>query len=444
MVFNGCYTGIYWLHGGNLTVDNCSFYNNNIGIYADYAPSLVISNSLFERNVFRPVWAYHVGNFNMSFTKFINNRNGFTGGACFLRETPTVSLFNSSFIGNWGLMNGAAIAYENTLNLIVERCHFEGNSANESGSAAFGPHGTGHFMPVNITVIDSTFIGNTNIDSGAAVTIPDRSNATFIRCFFDQNTKAVQMTTQFGVANFSECNFTRNGHSNSPGAVMRVYGKADVLFDKCSFEGNNARSGAVGFFRGASVSYHSCYAASNVATTGAVLHDELSYIEIQSSLFRNNSGEVLYSIGNTSYLISDSRFESSKSRVIYVSLATDLRERRIINSTFEDIEVSGVLVFSQSKNITFESCTFRGNGNNVSTHGTFFLGSSEAYFSSCTFYNNTGRNGGAISTPQSSCYVFNSTFERNSARRLGGAIFSDRGSLLVDQCRYIFLFNLTS
>ena len=132
--------GVIYLNKGNLTVNNCTFKDNNAtnggSIYTDSTTFLLVNGS-----------------------KFINNNATNSAGAIY--ANGKISVINSSFTGNNATVSGGAIyAVKSILN--IDNGTFTSNFANDGGALYTGPAEI-----VNIT--KSLFNGNNATNLGGAI-----------------------------------------------------------------------------------------------------------------------------------------------------------------------------------------------------------------------------------------------------------------------------------
>lgn len=166
-VTNVRFDGLTIQGGAALGTPKTSDVAQGSGILVNTVSSLVIANCTFKNNTSRGL-----------------------GGAVAILDSASVSITDSTFTGNSTLESGGgalSIYWTKTTPqpvAVINRCSFEGNQSDLDGGAIY----TGYYP---ITVKDSTFIGNTSVNSSAGALKLDYNNdsvSKIERCIFMKNT----------------------------------------------------------------------------------------------------------------------------------------------------------------------------------------------------------------------------------------------------------------
>jgi len=133
--------------------------------------------------------------------------------------------------------------------------------------------------------------------SGGALSL-DNSALTLRNCGFSNNTADVggAVDVNGGSPTFDNCYFDSNEGYDSAGAVA-IRGGAVVLFDECSFYGNQASSSAVGgavsCYSSSIVTFDGCWMNYNSCTgDGGVVYAHSSQVSMQYCVITNNSATL--------------------------------------------------------------------------------------------------------------------------------------------------------
>ena len=270
-----------------LTVDNCSFDNNNGkyggGIYAS-SGRLTVTNSVFTHNggTGAAILFYSGGfidnctfidnsagegtiygcapsiysAYTISNCRFINNHGG-SGGAIYSLRSGKLN--NNTFIGNTAGQGGAIYISEETTT--ISNSTFENNQADNGGAIYFWWGGS---------VANSVFTGNKASNLGGAIYCGDQVT----QCLFTGNkagNNGGAIFNQKGSITYS--NFTSNTANNGGGGIYSEGGELIHL----KFEANNANNGG-GLY----------------STSGAV-----HYLNFVNNIARSNGGGLYLNSGRT-------------------------------------------------------------------------------------------------------------------------------------------------
>ena len=221
--------GVYGIELPDLSFTNCDFSNNTLtrgGIYLLRCDNAIVDNCNFTGNV--------SDGFNAGFYSW----NGIN-----------VILSNSNFEG-LSAANGASIYVDgrenDTLNLSILNCSFEGNQGTSGTGGGFLNNAA------NVVVRNTAFLDNSsNGSSGGAVRLGGECLTEFYDCTFERN-EAIGTAWSGAVAAYGEaasfyrCNFDRNETGRNGGAILNAFG-GTLVIDSCSFTNNfaSASGGAV-------------------------------------------------------------------------------------------------------------------------------------------------------------------------------------------------------
>lgn len=236
------------------------------------------------------------------------------------------------------------------------------------------------------------------------------------------------------ILSMKDCEFK----NNTGRGVVGLYDGSTASFTTCLFDGNSGELGGAIFVSGAtSLSINSCKFFRNQAMqAGGSLY--LKYISrsstIISSTFNNNyspqGGAVFQGGSNITFSrcnFSQNTAESGGAFWQRVS-STTFQNCNFLNNTAE--EDSGGVLFQQDDNntVVFDKCVLT-NNNAISRGGGLYLNNGKASVTNCTFQDNTVRSaGGAIfatsTTNTSSLDIKQSQILRNSAAEMGKLFIS--------------------
>ena len=394
--------GTIYIAGDNATV----LYNNIIDNTANYGGAIyvtgkdeIISYSYFKNNTvkYQGGAIYSSGeNVDLSYSKFINNAAPDRGGAIYWagqhdHDTITAcdfinntardggaifwtagsaygTIVNCNFDNNTASNNGAAIHMTGFEHGIIRNSSFNNNTAGVGG-AIYGMQSDTHVK--NITVINSSFIGNNATSgSGGAIYYQYSEQTFFIDSYFENNTA-----------------------KGSGGAIILNENCDNATIENCTFK--NSISHATGGNGG-----------------GAIYFRTISDVRINNSKFINNTvpngefGGAFYLSNGNHYIIANSTF---------------------INNSCD--RWGGAFIIHYGNNHTIDNCTFLDNHAREVGGAILYIGYN-ATLSNSEFNNNSAQEGGAVYSAgisgRDANYIpsiYNSTFTNNTASiGRGGAI----------------------
>lgn len=427
---------------GSLTIQNVNM-NRGGGVNGGAIGNtgvLNVNNSNFTQNTTQPPagGAANTGNggaiYNSAGTVTVNNST-FTGNGVYTNGSGDIVYRdddgNIATPENGGkplvTINGGAIYNGNTAdgttkgNLIIQNnSKFDGNYASNGGAV---------YNAGNATIKDSSFTNNK-----AVIPVKGSTDGNYGRggAIFNNS----------GELNINNTKFTGNVADINSGALYN--GGGNVTITNSEFDGNKALSstasgagGAVGNYRGGTVTVNSTNFKNNYGSTGGAVYNSsleqvdgsftTSTVKINNSNFTNNygmtSGGAIYTYGDAT--VTGSTFEqngaSNDKTVVVGSGGAIYNSGNVSTGT---VKPAGVLTV---KNSTFK--------NNTADSGGAIANLGEATIEKSNFENNgyiTNRRtrGGAIinsnplGTGTSSLTVKNSTFKGNIAQE-GGAVWNE-------------------
>lgn len=260
------YGGAIINFGGDLTVNNCEFANNNALMGGAIA---------------------NLGNLILTANSFVNNsakNKDSMGGA--IANLANLTVLNNNFTNNSAYYGGAI---SNDGNIIISSSNFLNNIANSSNSSIYCTGGA-IFNEKGILIINSTkFIGN-------------RAKSVFTNTTY----MGGAISNYEGTVSLGKCEFINN-MADSGGAISNY----DYLIVKNSnFTGNNASSPSEDVaFDGGAISncgtsniYESTFSANFADLGGAISNWGNSTVTASGSTFKKNSastnGDAIYNEGN--------------------------------------------------------------------------------------------------------------------------------------------------
>ena len=274
---------------------------------------------------------------------------------------------------------GGALIITHT-KISIEKCHFEGNTAN-IGGAIFSEKGS------NITINNSNFTSN--------------------------HANLGQSELCFGGALFTN-------------------GTGKMIIFESTFENNTSdRDGGMAAVFSGTISVSNSFVYHNTATTygGAVAVCLGSALYLEGSTFSHNiatkNGGALYAKGNSSiYVNSGSIFNNSAAMSYGGSIYLNESSATINGSRFEfNTGVSGGVVYAKSNaSVTISNCDISDNRANHHGGVIFLTELSKTLINNCNFWCNEAEHGGVIYARESgnSITISESDFSYNSAGLNGG------------------------
>lgn len=420
-----------------LKVSNCLFRYNRAasgGGIAALAPDgegLEVDNCIFEQNEATSQCA-----------------------GVFMRDLNTASVKNSTFRNN--TTNRGCVYPTNGVNIIVENCLFENNTA----GANFGG---GFFAWQSSYILRNCTFKNNMATSAAAIYNDGREGGDFVRiydCTFDGNT-----ASNFGAGFYNwqgdyemkRCTFINNTANNA--AAIYNDGRefdSEFVIDSCHFENNRGLSyGGTGLYAWKSryTLRNSTFRKNEAASTGAAIYNsdstQFSIVKCQFSEGFSRFGAAMANYGGQcSGTIDSCAFESNTVQTSGGAVTVGFGAQvAVTNSKFEMNSARfGGAIFCQndSTRLTIEKCDFLGNSAEVRGGALTVSAGIDVTASECLFIANVANNGGAINMLEDSLDLTKLTahrciFESNIANTQGGAI--DLSGTDTELVNCLFSFN---
>jgi len=388
---------IYW-SGADVTVNNCTFTNNNATLYGGVVylisnGDVIISNSTFKYNKANYGSAVYCkgNNHNISTCDFINNTATYSSTIEWVGDYA--NLYNNNFINNTatscaavtlhgkgGIVSDCTFVSNNATNgnggsisingddTTISNCSFRNNSASLSWGGCIISHGA------NTHIYDSTFKSNAATEGGAIFfsepnLIVHNSTFEFNQAYWDGGAiafvyhRAISQNAKNAI--ISNCTFISNN-------VLHVYGLGGAIAYvtnkegsnhnltvlDCNFESNSIVSdtsdspaynfGGAVFFEGDGLKIDKCNFTSNFVTANYD-DDHLS-----------SGGAVSAYLSNCN--ISNSIFKSNSALLSGGAIDTDINDINIFNCSFEsNLAENGGAVNINAESANISDCTFEFN-----------------------------------------------------------------------------------
>jgi len=351
------------LAGAKATVRNCHFTDNygesgaGMAAIGTASDGTVVDNCTFEAN------------------------RATEQGVLMLRQTPTGSVNKCVFRNN--LVNRGAFYPQETVNVTIDSCLFEGNNAGMNfGSAMFS-------WQASWTLTNSIFRKNKSANAGIYIDNRDGGDVVTVdNCLFERDT-----ATGFGGAG--------------------LYGwQATAVVKNCTFRDNYAPSAAAVYFNGreydSQFSIDSCLFEGNIATDygGTALYNNRTNYTLSNSIFRDNvapsSAAAIYHGDTTIFYVTNCLFEANKGNY-----------------------AAAVANYGIGCKGTFDGCTFQGNRANQGGGAVSNGFKADVAFKDCYFDGNEASFGGAIFTQNDTTrlQIDGCLFAGNNASGNGAAVY---------------------
>ncbi|MFN0015087.1 MAG: choice-of-anchor Q domain-containing protein [Saprospiraceae bacterium] len=436
---------LYVITSANMTVDSCSFLNNDAGtapcagMYT-WKTTFTLTNSTFKGNRATDfagmyndgregVFPFTIDNclFEDNIALDItNSANVATGGAIF-NATTTSTIKNCFFLNNAGHQAGAIYmsGYVAGNKNYIENCLFEENRAAPGASTTGARGGTLYSLRARYEVLNSTFKKGNAVASGGQIHHSDSSLFLFKGCRFEGGTSNFGgSSTNYNpgtVGTYEECAFVSNSATVSGGAVSVGF-TANVTFKKCTFTSNKARSGAATFMQNTNskVTVQDCTYSSNTAeqTGGGINISSGGTILVENSTFETNSVGVTgssndgvggamnvsddtFNVGNI--LIRNSRFQFNFAKDQGAGINISNYNTDIVNCLFvanqnlNNMRAGGAIINNASGStspLSVVNCTFAENiagiGAGISQWEDS-VGTATLTLQNCILYGNLGK-----------------------------------------------------
>lgn len=203
---------------GTLTIENSSFGGNRSGPGAHGGAvanssfgTLIVSDSEFDGNISSYGGAiYDFGPMTISRSQFSNNTTNQGGGAVYI-DGGSVSIADSRFINNHADNNGGGITYYSPLQLTLTQSTFSGNTSHGGGA---------YFDSGYLMVIESSRFQDNHADYGGAGYVAAPSNITASTFFANVATlEGGALYHSYGPTVLTNVTLGGNSAGNNGGAV---------------------------------------------------------------------------------------------------------------------------------------------------------------------------------------------------------------------------------
>ena len=382
--------------------------------------------------------ALYAANSNISFIGSSFLRNSATlGGAMFARNC-TLTLSSSTFSDNWSIHGGFMVTSESTVD--VDNCTFEGNFAHVGGvlmsyNDVYIINGS-NFEAFNYVladcgviaaynsevVITGGFFSDNIADRVGGVTCATNSSVTISNTTFTTNyARAGPVVASVGESVF---NITGSAFTENTGGVIHAENKSSFIIIESNFTRNSASNGGVIVSRG-ELTFHiiNCNFYDNTATYGGVLDaaglpGSFYITESEFSGNRAETGGVVACV-NATFTIDNSRLTYNEATGYGGVMSTINCSIHIGNSSLEQ-NLGSLYVF---------------NSNLTINHRTRFEGGREPPKNLSDPLQGTiiivRREGGAITSFQSTVIFTGDTMLSNNRADRGGAVLATASSVVV-------------
>ena len=422
---------MYAHDNSNITVDKCSFDNNEATIdgsggamTAAYSSRIIVSNSFFERNKAIDdggvLFAIYSSIITVDNSSLDSNTADNNGGVIYVQSNSRITVGNSSFNNSVAGRHGGVMYAQDNSNITVDNCSFDNNEATIDGgsmTAAFSSR---------IIVGNSFFKRNKAIDDGGVIHVIYSSSITVDNSSFCNNKASDNGGVMFADSYSSIIairNYFDNNEAGRHGGVMFAQDSSNITVDKSFFGNNTARSFSGGLYAYLSSSINilnSFFGKNEAGVDGGVMHASLgSSITVGNSYFESNRAHgdcgVLYAYSRSNITVHHSSFHNNQAD-----------------------DNGGVMYAYADSSITVENSSF--NGNRANQGGALWASISSSITVDGSFFDyNTARLGGALMVnSRSNITVRNSSFGSNIAENDGGVLYADSITLIFkNNCKFV-------
>jgi len=332
---------------------------------------------------------------------------------------------------------GGAINLENG-DLYLSNTLFDSNSANSDGGAV-------RVVSGDVDVNNSDFTDNYAYDFGGAIHVATSGNLTVTDSSFEDNEAGDDNGGAISVADgnidVESSYFENNSADEDGGAIFARYGNASVTDSE--FVDNEAghKGGAIIIRNNdddTSESYFSIDSSifdgnTSYSKGGAVMSAHNVYLDVQDSVFRDNSsddydgGAIMAqddaTIGFSTFLRNEAYDDGG---AVYFDEHAAINDSRFVDN-FSDGQ--GGAVFAEVWTLVDDTVFLRNRS--TSWAGALSLGG-YAWLDGAIFRANKSRRGGAIDSKGESIYLKESKFINNRATQWGGAVTREGYSVFGD------------
>ncbi|MBE0536993.1 MAG: choice-of-anchor L domain-containing protein [Phycisphaerae bacterium] len=317
------------------------------------------------------------------------------GGAIYSAQGNNVRLERCEFAGNMG----GAVYSEKSNKVSIEDCTFRDNRGLDQADYEVPGLVNSYYMYYGYSYyyLGSYYQADSRTSPGGALYVGPNGQATIQRTAFLENEAYIggAVNTKSS-ASFSECTFSNNTASAYGGAVdafdntdpNRIM--LDLVFDKCSFAGNDAAWGGAVHSHQSEAVFVDCYLANNAAQSGGGLFLSDGDLIVRGGVFSGNeavdeSVQGLDGIGGALAIV------SSTAKISGATFAANLAEGNRASG-------GAIAFYGGDDKITHQvvNCLFTGNAAQVKGGAISASMVTEPIITNCTFVDNTAAAGGAI------------------------------------------------
>ena len=415
----------------NLTIDNCLFEGNsaNIGgaIFSEAESNITINNSNFTSN-----------------TAAGCDRGPCSGGVLFIVDSSIVLIQNCRFQNSTAPdgIGGMGVVFNATL-IVLHSYAYNSTSGRYGGVVAA-------FQSISLKFQFITFNHSKTEEYGGALFLY-KSNATVSNSHFVNN------AAKFGgvisawkgpiFIDISNCTFNDNG-ADSHGGVLNSHTHCNTTITNSTFTVNKAFTTGV-----LVVDYESFLELTNSNFSnndvgddgGVVFINHKSKAVIKSCEFTNNTaddtGGVVSARNSSTIFIDNSLFNACKADMVggcvFAKFDCNIT---IVGSTFTNntSKLGGALALMTRCTIVIKNCKFEGNTANIDGGVLDSRTKTNVSIVNCTFVNNSAVNDGTLLVYDKSAILLeNSTFIGSTADHNGGAVYVyDRSNITIKDCNF--------
>ena len=323
---------------------------------------------------------------------------------------------------------GGAIYVAEQLQLLVTKCVFEDNSAQNDAGAILA------ILNVTLNIRETTFVGNKAIEGGT-INSQRQVHLQIINCVFKDNSAQVvagAIVAAFNVTlNIQGTTFLGN-KAWQPGAIQ-VEQQVHLRITNCTFENNSAQNiaGAIGAADNVTLDIQRTTFVGNKALAhdgGAIGASHNATLILRETSFIDNKASLVggaITVHTASYLaITNCAFEDNSSQQMgggiigYNNSTLDIRGTRF---TRNRAEWGGGIDTNTNVYLRVTDCTFVDN--HAEETGGAIAADCDAVFQiqGTNFTRNSASQGGAIDVPMQ-VNITKCRLDRNSASDFGGAL----------------------
>ena len=367
-----------------------------------------------------------------------------TFGGALLTTSSNVLVTNTKFILNKADLGGVLFGYHS--NITMTQCTNSYNSAYSDGGVMFTVESS-----VNVTSSNST--NNSAGYGGAVIATLGGSNSITSSDFTENTSQGIGvMFTSGGSFNISSSIFTKNTADISGAVIFTSGGTFNIISSK--FTSNTAvLTGGVVFSLGDGVFEIICSNfTNNTAEFGGVMVTDGGSFNISNSSFTDNSatlrGGVIYTVTG-SYSITVSNFTNNKANEAGGVIWSDQVSLNIHDSSFSNntADSYGGIMFTILCSTHITDSTFYFNSGSLYTFNSNLTFSGHSKFENCIEPSNktslTSKEGGAVTSFQSTVILNGVTTLSNNQARQGGAVLASE-STIVFYGRTIIVMNMAT